>query len=235
MKIFPFVPSILSLVVSAQLQGITEIDWPKECGHASESFYPAIPTAKPPAAEAPKVASTQVETPHSFLTNAPVIHDNPSLPPAEYATQNGPFSNPNVYPPHPEASVSGYSQREQSSEPQSTNQKHDGDVHFGDMTHYEVGVGACGQDSTGQGDTGNIVALSKILFDAAKIDTNPNNNPLCDRTIIIKASNGKVSHGTVLDQCEGCKMSDIYVSHKIYKEIRGSLEKDGTNIQWWYS
>ncbi|KAK2480479.1 hypothetical protein H9L39_08047 [Fusarium oxysporum f. sp. albedinis] len=216
MKIFPFVPSILSLVVSAQLQGITEIDWPKECGHASESFYPAIPTAKPPVAEAPKVASTQVETPHSVLTHAPVIHDNPSLPPAEHATQNVPFSNPSAYPPHTEAS-------------------HDGDVHFGDLTHYEVGVGACGQDSIGQGDTGNIVALSKILFDAAKIDTNPNNNPLCGRTIIIKGSNGKVSHGTVLDQCEGCKMSDIYVSHKIYKEIWGSLEKDATNIQWWYS
>ncbi|EXM14029.1 hypothetical protein FOTG_17544 [Fusarium oxysporum f. sp. vasinfectum 25433] len=161
MKIFPFVPSILRLVVSAQLQGITEIDWPKECGHASESFYPAIPTAKPPVAEAPQVASTQVETPRSLLTHAPVIHDNPSLPPAKYATQNGPFSNPNVYPPHPEASVSDYSQREQSPEPHGTNEKHDGDVHFGDMTHYEVGVGACGQDSTGQGDTGNIVALSK--------------------------------------------------------------------------
>ncbi|EXL66533.1 hypothetical protein FOPG_17292 [Fusarium oxysporum f. sp. conglutinans race 2 54008] len=212
-----------------------EIDWPNECGHASESFYPAIPTAKPPVAETPKVASTQVETPHSVLTHAPVMHDNPSLPPAQYATQNGPFSDPSAYPPHPEASVSGYSQREQSPEPQSTNQKVDGDVYFGNLTYYDVGVGACGQDSTGQDDTGNIVALSKILFDAARIDTNPNNNPLCGRTITIKGSNGKISHGTVLDRCEGCKMSDIDVSRKIFKEIWGSLDEGRTDIQWWYS
>ncbi|PCD20054.1 hypothetical protein AU210_015931 [Fusarium oxysporum f. sp. radicis-cucumerinum] len=235
MKIFPFVPSVLSLVVSAQLQGITEIDWPKGVRTRVGVVLPCHTNR-----QASRSGGTQggfyASRDSPFTSHpCPVIHDNPSLPSAEYATQNGPFSNPSAYPPHPEASVSGYSQREQSPEPQSTSQKLDGDLHFGDLTHYEVGVGACGQDSTGQGDTGNIVALSKVLFDAARIDTNPNNNPLCGRTIIIKGSNGKISHGTVLDQCEGCKMSDIYVSHKIFKEIWGSLDKGRKDIQWWYS
>ncbi|KAF5707895.1 Allergen Asp f 7 [Fusarium mundagurra] len=218
MNIFPFLHSFLSLAILVQSQGIIEIDWPEGCGQAS----PVIATA----AEAPTAASTQIDIPHPALT-----HDNPSPPAAKYATQTGPFSNPSAY---PEDSIGGHSQQESSPKPQSTNQKLDGDVHFGNLTYFDVGLGACGQDSTGQGETGNIVALSKFLYDPANIDNNPNHNPLCGRTIIIKGNN-KISHATVLDRCEGCEINDIDVSHKVFKEIWGSLFDGRTDIQWWYS
>ncbi|KAG4271298.1 hypothetical protein FPRO04_14689 [Fusarium proliferatum] len=208
MNIFPYIHSLLSLAVLVQSQGIIEIGWPEGCGQAS----PVIATA----AEAPTAASTQFDTP----------------PPADYATQSGPFPNPSAY---PEDSIGGHYQQEPSPEPQSTNYKLDGDVHFGQLTYYEVGIGACGQNSAGQGETGNIVALSEVLYDAANIDNNPNHNPLCGRTIIIKGSNDKISHATVLDRCEGCQMNDIDVSHKVFKEIWGSLNEGRTDIQWWYS
>ncbi|KAF5234374.1 hypothetical protein FANTH_12154 [Fusarium anthophilum] len=231
MNIVPFFHSFLGLAVLAQSQGIIEIDWPEGCGQTSSSFQSVIATA----AEATKADSTQVDIPHSAPTSFATIYDNPSLPPAEYATQNGPFSKPSAYPAHPEDSVGAYSQQEQSPEPQSTNHELDGDVHVGQLTYYEVGLGACGQDSTGQDETGNIVAISKFLYNAAKIDENPNHNPLCGSTIIIKNSNGKTSHATILDKCEGCAINDIDVSHKVFKEIWGSLYEGRTDIQWWYS
>ncbi|KAM0364338.1 hypothetical protein ACHAO7_009390 [Fusarium culmorum] len=89
----------------------------------------------------------------------------------------------------------GVDQVEEESWPAAGNKGPDGAIHYGNLTHFKVGNGACGQDSTGQDVTGNIVTPSRIVFDAADID----NNPLCGRTITIEGQHGKTAYGTILD------------------------------------
>jgi hypothetical protein len=234
MKSFRFVPAFLTAVAAIQPQGIIEVEWSSNCGYGSKAVKPTISTANFPVIETPKIASAQAEIPDAVPTNTPVIDGYSPIPPAE-STNNKPVSDPSVYSPHPEPSVPVYVQREQTSVPKAGSVSPDGAVQSGELTYYKVGLGACGQDSTGQDETGNIVAISKDLFNAAKIDGNSNNNPLCGRTITMKGSNGKTAQGTVLDRCEGCNGGDIDVSRKIFLQIWGSLDEGRTEIEWWYS
>ena len=70
----------------------------------------------------------------------------------------------------------------------------------GDVTHYTPSVGACGFTN---GESDNIVAISGRLFDQFTPNGNPNNNPLCGKTVTINHL-GKTSTFTVADRCEGC-------------------------------
>ncbi|KAJ3524200.1 hypothetical protein NM208_g12145 [Fusarium decemcellulare] len=90
-------------------------------------------------------------------------------------------------------------------------------------------MGACGEDDTGKDDSENIVALSHLLM-----GTVSNGNPMCGKTITIKA-NGKTVKATVKDKCMGCAINDIDVSRKCYKEIWGSLDSGRTDVEWWFN
>ncbi|KAI7770096.1 hypothetical protein LZL87_013719 [Fusarium oxysporum] len=146
-------------------------------------------------------------------------------------TKNEQVPDPGVYSP----SAPVYSQQEQKSELKTGTASPYGNVNSGQITYYGVGMGACGQNSTGQDETGSIVAISGDVYDAAMIDLNTNNNPLCGRTITMKGSNGKTAQGTILDRCEDCRGGDVDVSHKIFIEIYGSLDPGRLEIEWWYS
>ncbi|KAK2670393.1 RlpA-like domain superfamily, partial [Fusarium oxysporum f. sp. vasinfectum] len=177
MKILPLVPAFLTTVAAVQPQGIIEIEWPSNCGYASKATNPAIPAANPTVIETPKIASAQAGIPNPVATDAP----NEQVP------------DPGVYSPHSSPSAPVYSQQEQKSEPKTGNSSPYGNVKSGKIFYYGVGMGACGQNSSGQDETGSIVAISGDVYDAAMIDSNTNNNPLCGRTITMKGSNGKTA------------------------------------------
>jgi hypothetical protein len=231
---FPYALLFFTPTAAMQPDGIMEIQWSSVCGFESKSAYTTLPVANPPQLNTPKVVSAQVEIPGPAPTNAPVIDGYPPISPPEFSTEGDLASDPGAYFSHTEVPGVDYGQGERTPQPKAGHEVSDGGVQTGSFTYFEVGRGACGQDSTGQDETGNIVSLSKVLFDAAMIDGNTNNNPLCGRTITIEGPYGKTSHGTVLDRCEGCEGSDVDVSRKMFKEILGTLDEGRIPVKWWY-
>lgn len=91
----------------------------------------------------------------------------------------------------------------------------------GDGTYYEPGLGACGITSTSHDD---IAAISQVVFDAAQVGANPNNNPLCGRKIWVTrqrtAGEKNVSlEVTVVDRCVGCKPQDLDFSLSVFEQL----------------
>lgn len=103
------------------------------------------------------------------------------------------------------------------------------DSHSGELTYYDVGLGACGEDDSGKDDSDNIVALSHLLMGAQS-----NGNPMCGKTITIK-SNGKTATATVRDKCMGCDYDNIDVSRKVYEALWGGLDTGRTEAEWWFN
>ena len=98
--------------------------------------------------------------------------------------------------------------------------------HKGDITYYQIGMGACGEDDSGKDDSVSIVALSHLLMGQQS-----NGNPYCGKTITIYG-NGKSTTATVKDKCMGCKEDDIDVSEKVYKELWGGLGTGRMPVSW---
>jgi len=102
-----------------------------------------------------------------------------------------------------------------------------GSKHKGEITYYDLGLGACGEDHSGADETENIAALSHLLM-----GTQSNGNPMCGQTVTLHA-NGKSVKATVADKCMGCAVDDIDVSKKAFKELfGGSLTEGRTAITW---
>jgi hypothetical protein len=101
-----------------------------------------------------------------------------------------------------------------------------GSAHSGEITYYDVGLGACGEDDTGADDSDNIVALSHLMM-----GTQSNGNPMCGQTINIEA-NGKTATAVVKDKCMGCSEEDIDVSKKVYKQLFGGLGSGRMPVTW---
>ncbi|KAL2204193.1 hypothetical protein CC79DRAFT_1277709, partial [Sarocladium strictum] len=96
----------------------------------------------------------------------------------------------------------------------------------GEITYYTVGMGACGEDDTGDDQSKGIVALSHLLM-----GTQSNGNPMCGQTINIKA-NGKTATAVVKDKCMGCAEEDIDVSEMVYKQLFGGLGSGRMPVTW---
>ncbi|KAJ9635905.1 hypothetical protein H2199_008259 [Coniosporium tulheliwenetii] len=54
------------------------------------------------------------------------------------------------------------------------------EIHTGDLTYYDTGLGACGLTSSASDD---VVSISHFVFDAVQVGGDPNSNPLCGRRI----------------------------------------------------
>jgi hypothetical protein len=93
-----------------------------------------------------------------------------------------------------------------------------------------VGLGACGFDDSGKGDSDYIVALSHLLM-----GTQSNGNPFCDRSITISYG-GKTVRAVVRDKCMGCAYDNIDVSEKAFKELSpGGLGTGRFKVDWWFN
>ncbi|KAJ4407669.1 hypothetical protein N0V85_004340 [Neurospora sp. IMI 360204] len=101
--------------------------------------------------------------------------------------------------------------------------------HSGDLTYYDVGLGACGFDDNGLDMSDNIVALSHEMM-----GTQSNGNPYCNRKVIIKA-NGKTVYAAVRDKCMGCAINDIDVSKAAFLAVFGALTDGRKKVEWAFS
>ncbi|KAH7463458.1 hypothetical protein FOMA001_g18203 [Fusarium oxysporum f. sp. matthiolae] len=101
------------------------------------------------------------------------------------------------------------------------------DHHYGDLTFFELGLGACGKDYSGQDETATVVALSHLLMGELS-----NNNPFCGKGVIIKVG-GREVKAVVQDKCQACGINDIDVSQKVFREVFGSLALGRGKVEWW--
>lgn len=107
------------------------------------------------------------------------------------------------------------------------------DRHSGDLTYYDVGLGACGVTSTPDH---KVVSVAHELFDAAQTGSNPNQNPLCGQKIRATRFYPQVDQKrsidlTVVDRCEGCEPTDIDVSASAFDHL--AAHDDGrVSVTW---
>lgn len=101
--------------------------------------------------------------------------------------------------------------------------------HHGDLTYYDVGMGACGWDDSGKDFTENIVALSHLVM-----GTQSNGNPYCGKSISISYG-GKTIQAIVRDKCMGCEPEAIDVSKCAFVDLMGSMEAGRKAVDWWYN
>jgi hypothetical protein len=83
----------------------------------------------------------------------------------------------------------------------------------GDLTYYTPALGACGVDSK---ETELVCAVSRIIYDAASVSSNPNENPLCGKMLRIQRTDASGTTRSidvkVVDRCEACKAQDVDLS-----------------------
>jgi len=114
----------------------------------------------------------------------------------------------------------------------------------GELTFYDLGLGACGDNDGGKDETNNseflltpplvqqivtfwsVVALSHLFMGEQS-----NGNPYCGKTITIQA-NGKTTTAVIKDKCMGCAYGDIDVSRHCFKEF-ASEGAGRIPITWW--
>src|SRR4051812_21075689 len=75
----------------------------------------------------------------------------------------------------------------------------------GDITFYNLGLGACGKYNT---DSDMACAIPGDQFDQFTPNGNPNMNSKCG-TFVTVTRNGKSIQVMVVDRCAGCKSGDI--------------------------
>lgn len=105
------------------------------------------------------------------------------------------------------------------------------DVHSGDLTYYDVGLGACGETN---GDDDMIVSVSHFLWDEIQEGGNPNTNSLCGRKIRVRrdGSEGSVDV-TVVDRCTGCEPADLDLSPAAFEKLAKKAEGRVTGTWSW--
>ncbi|KND86375.1 Allergen Asp f 7 [Tolypocladium ophioglossoides CBS 100239] len=96
----------------------------------------------------------------------------------------------------------------------------------GQITYYDIGLGACGYNDAGLDYSESIVAIAVGMMGSMS-----NGNPYCNQTITIHA-NGKSTTATVRDKCMGCAVDDIDVSKKVYMDLWGSLDSGRMPVTW---
>lgn len=184
--------------------------------HSSAApVVPVVPASSPKVeapAPAPTTSSSQPAPPVQTVAPAP-----PPPPPVESSSAPAPVVQPaanTVASPPAVETVKIESSSTTSSS------------HTGDLTYYDVGLGACGFDDNGLDESENIVALSHEMM-----GTQSNGNPYCNRKVVIKA-NGKSVTATVRDKCMGCAFNDIDVSKKAFLDVFGALTDGRKKVEW---
>lgn len=99
------------------------------------------------------------------------------------------------------------------------------------MTYYDIAAneyGSCGYPGI-DGTKEKIVAMSADLM-----GTVSNGNPMCGRTITVKAKNGNTVVARVVDKCPGCVAHAIDLSRAAFSEL-DSFDVGRINVNWWFN
>ncbi|KAA6410564.1 MAG: hypothetical protein FRX48_05986 [Lasallia pustulata] len=102
----------------------------------------------------------------------------------------------------------------------------------GDITYYDVGMGACGITSSADQP---VIAVSYLMMGTAS-----NSNPLCGKTVTIKNANtGASAQATVVDKCMGCcDHESIDLSDSLFETLNGGSLAAGrvsSGITWYFN
>ncbi|KZP11439.1 hypothetical protein FIBSPDRAFT_186319 [Athelia psychrophila] len=100
----------------------------------------------------------------------------------------------------------------------------------GDGTYYTPGLGACGKTNS---ESDHIVAVSHAFFDDYKGHTaNPNDNPICGKTITIHYK-GKSASAKIEDRCAGCSgWGDVDMTLSLFKEFSPQSAGRISDVTW---
>lgn len=106
-----------------------------------------------------------------------------------------------------------------------------GTSYTGDLTWYQTGLGACGITST---PSDHIVAISEVIYDAydAEAGSDPNNNPMCGKTVTITGVDGSPYTATVVDRCTGCDEESLDLSEDFFNMVTNYGNGRVYNISW---
>ncbi|KAI4735355.1 hypothetical protein E4T50_14126 [Aureobasidium sp. EXF-12298] len=105
-----------------------------------------------------------------------------------------------------------------------------GTEYSGDLTWYDVGLGACGLTSTSDE---AIVAISQKIFDSPDYATaNPNLNPLCGKYVTIKGKTGESYQAKVVDRCVGCAEADLDLSQDFFNTVTSNGDGRVSGMSW---
>ena len=106
-----------------------------------------------------------------------------------------------------------------------------GTSYTGDLTWYATGLGSCGITS---GPSDHIVAVSHILYDSysAEAAGNPNNNPVCGKTVSIVGKDGSTYTATVVDRCTGCAEGDLDLSENYFNTVTENGNGRVSGMSW---
>lgn len=110
--------------------------------------------------------------------------------------------------------------------PAPSNGNSGGDTFTGELTYYDVGLGACGRQN-GNGEM--VAAASMLLYDGFNgyTGSDPNQNPICGKQAVIHFE-GKEITVTIIDRCVGCAKYDLDLSPTAFSAVadqgRGRLQ-----------
>ncbi|KAL0933645.1 uncharacterized protein CTRU02_210444 [Colletotrichum truncatum] len=104
------------------------------------------------------------------------------------------------------------------------------DTHTGDLTYYDVGLGACGKTNSNDD---FIVSVSHYLWDDVQEGGNPNTNLLCGKKIRIRREGEGSVDVTVVDRCTGCKPTDLDMSPAAFQRLADKAEGRVTGTWSW--
>jgi hypothetical protein len=100
----------------------------------------------------------------------------------------------------------------------------------GQGTFYATGLGACGITNK---DTDYIAAVSHLLFDnfPGYNGVNPNNNPMCGRTVTATYQ-GKSVTVALTDRCTACAITDLDFSPSAFNQIANPAVGRISGMTW---
>ena len=188
---------------------------------SSKPVEPTAPVAPPPPPAEVKPAPKPVEAPPP--PPAPPVEVKPTPAPAPASVAPAPPPPPPVEKPAPPAEKPAPSPAPVS--PPATGGgsgsgsggSGGGSSYTGEVTHYTVGLGACGFDDSGKDRTDYIVALSHNLMTSG---TWP--DAQCGKKVTLSYG-GKSVVAEIRDKCPSCPPGAIDVSEKTFLDLFGDL------------
>ena len=100
----------------------------------------------------------------------------------------------------------------------------------GDLTYYSAGLGSCGVTNS---DSDAIVALAIDMM-AAGNGANPNNNPICGKSIVINWG-GISKTAKIMDTCAGCSGGSLDLTPSLFEAFSPLSAGRLTGMTWTYA
>ncbi|KAF2142468.1 uncharacterized protein K452DRAFT_226732, partial [Aplosporella prunicola CBS 121167] len=97
-------------------------------------------------------------------------------------------------------------------------------VYTGSITHYTVGLGACGWTNS---DNDPVVALS-----AGNMGAQSNGNEWCGKNITISYAGNEVQ-AYIVDKCPGCKPWSLDLSPSLFQSLAPQVDGTTDGVKWW--